>query len=108
MAAVVCGFPVNRMLAVSIGDLCRVLGLGGLFIRGRGRANVVVGVGIDRAVGGVGAVLAGLVGLPAALHAGRGLPVVGFELVVLVIYAADLPTARAGFRHRVLALRACA
>ncbi len=41
---VVCGFPVNHMTAASIGDLCRVLGLGGFHMGGCGRANVVARV----------------------------------------------------------------
>ena len=41
---VVCGCPIDRMPAASIGDLCRVLGLGGLCIAGRGRAYMGIGV----------------------------------------------------------------
>ena len=41
---VVCGCPIDRMPAVSIGDLCRVLGLGGFHMGGCGRANVVARV----------------------------------------------------------------
>ena len=85
-----------------------MLGLRGLFIRGPARANVGVGVRFDRAVGGVGAVLAGLIGFPAFRLAGRGLRGVEFTIVILVIRAADLPAARACFRHRVLGRRACA
>ena len=40
---VVCRCPIDRMLAVSIGDLCRVLGLGGFHIGSRGLADMVVG-----------------------------------------------------------------
>ena len=170
---VVCGFSIDRMPAASIGDLCRVLGLRGLYIRGRclanvvvrvgaavaalahstvgrsgagrgggwrvglgrsrlqfstavvehmwlvlglgdsyvygpGLANVGVGVRFDRAVGGVGAVLAGLIGFPAFRLAGRGLRGVTYGIVSLVILAAGLPAARACFRHRVLCRRACA
>ena len=59
-------------------------------------------------VGGVVAAGAGFVSVPADFCAGGSLRVVGFELVVLAIKAADLPAARAGFRHRVLGRRACA
>ena len=59
---VVCGFPVNHMLAAGIDGLCHVLVFGGFYIGGRGRANVVVGVegaDIDPTVNAVGLIHAG-------------------------------------------------
>ena len=85
---VVCGFPVNRMLADGIGDFCRVLGFRGFHIGGRGRANVVVRIDVKRAVGGVGAVLAGFIGIPADFRAGRSLRVILHQIVGVGVCAA--------------------